>query len=141
VLEIQYGDVSIVLPGDIGAAVEEGLAMAIPPAPIRVLKAAHHGSATSSSQGFLLALRPHIAVISCGRANRFGHPAPAVLARFRAVGAAIYRTDEQGAITIDTDGRTVSVTPFVQPDRVRTPTPAEAIDGWLKATQFGTRGL
>jgi competence protein ComEC len=136
VLEIQYGDVSIVLPGDIGAAVEEGLAKVIPPAPVRVLKAAHHGSATSSSQGFLLALRPQIAVISCGRANRFGHPAPAVLARLRAVGAAIYRTDEQGAITIDTDGRTVSVTPFVRP--ANSPlTPARVIEQWLKITQFG----
>ena len=45
-------------------------------------------------------------MISCGRGNRFGHPSPAVLARYRAIGAAIYRTDEQGAITIETDGQT-----------------------------------
>ena len=38
-------------------------------------------------------------MISCGRGNRFGHPSPAVLARYRAIGAAIYRTDQQGAIT------------------------------------------
>ena len=43
---------------------------------------------------------PQIAVISCGRGNRFGHPSPVVLARYRATGAAIYRTDEQGAITM-----------------------------------------
>jgi competence protein ComEC len=115
VLEIRYGDVSIVLPGDIGRAVEEGLAAVIPPAPLRVLKVPHHGSATSSSMRFLAALRPQIAIVSCGRGNRFGHPSPAVLPRYRHIGAAVYRTDQQGAITIDTDGRTVSVTPFVRP--------------------------
>jgi competence protein ComEC len=137
VLEIRYADVSIVLPGDIGRVVEEALAPAIPPARIRVLKAPHHGSATSSSMRFLTALRPQIAIVSCGRGNRFGHPSPAVLARYRHLGAAVYRTDQQGAITVDTDGRTVSVTPFVQPaviGRTRA-TPAMAIARWLSATQ------
>jgi competence protein ComEC len=110
-----------VLPGDIGRAVEEGLAPVIPPAPVRVLKVPHHGSATSSSMPFLTALRPHIAIVSCGRGNRFNHPSPAVLARYRQVGARVHRTDHQGAITIDTDGRTVSVTPFVRPAARRAP--------------------
>jgi competence protein ComEC len=115
VLEIRYGDVSVVLPGDIGREVEEGLARVIPAAGIRVLKVPHHGSATSSSMRFLTALRPQLAIVSCGRGNHFGHPSPAVLARYREVGAAVYRTDQQGAITIDTDGQTVNVTPFVRP--------------------------
>ena len=139
VLEIRYGDVSIVLPGDIGATVEDGLAKVMPPAPVRMLKAAHHGSATSSSMRFLAALRPQIAVISCGRGNRFGHPSPVVLARYRATGAAIYRTDEQGAITIETDGRTIAVSPFV---RAATAGPAHppltlttAVGRWFTATQ------
>jgi competence protein ComEC len=114
VLEIRYGDVSIVLPGDIGRTVEAGLGPMIPPARLRVLKVPHHGSATSSSMPFLTALRPHIAIVSCGRGNRFGHPSPSVMARYRQIGAAVYRTDLQGAITIDTDGRTVKVTPFVR---------------------------
>jgi competence protein ComEC len=120
VLEIRYGDVSIVLPGDIGRAVEQGLAPVIPPARLRVLKVPHHGSATSSSMPFLTALRPQIAIVSCGRGNRFGHPSPAVLARYHRIGAAVYRTDQQGAITIDTDGLTVNVTPFVRPAARRT---------------------
>ncbi len=120
VLEIRYGDVSIVLPGDISRAVEEGLAPVIPPARLRVLKVPHHGSATSSSMPFLTALRPQIAIVSCGRGNRFGHPSPAVLARYHQIGAAVYRTDQQGAITIDTDGLTVNVTPFVRPAARRT---------------------
>jgi competence protein ComEC len=121
VLEIRYGDVSIVLPGDIGRDVEAGLTPVMPPARVRVLKVPHHGSATSSSMPFLAALRPQIAIVSCGRANRFGHPSPAVLARYRQVGAAVYRTDLQGAITITTDGRTVNVIPFVRPAARRTP--------------------
>ena len=60
VLEIRYGDVSIVLPGDIGRAIEEGLADVLPPTRVRVLKAPHHGSATSSSMRFLTALRPRL---------------------------------------------------------------------------------
>jgi competence protein ComEC len=117
VLEIRYGDVSVVLPGDIGAAIEETLVRQIPGAPTRILKAAHHGSASSSSKRFLEALRPQIVIVSCGRGNLFGHPHPAVLARYRATGTRIYRTDEQGAIAIETDGRHVRVTPFVRPPR------------------------
>ena len=81
VIELRYGDVSIVLPGDIGAEVEQALAAEIPAARHRVLKAAHHGSATSTSDVWLDALRPDVVVFSCGRENRYGHPAPAVLRR------------------------------------------------------------
>ena len=81
-------------------------------APIRILKVPHHGSATSSSQAFLDALRPDIAVISAGRGNPFGHPVPAVLERYRNIGAAIYRTDQDGAVSVETDGTTVRVTTF-----------------------------
>ena len=88
----------------------------IPPARVRVLKVAsprqRHVELDAASS---TALRPQIAIVSCGRGNRFGHPSPAVLARYRQIGAAVYRTDQQGAITIDTDGRTVNVTPFVRP--------------------------
>ncbi|HEX2311349.1 MAG TPA: DNA internalization-related competence protein ComEC/Rec2, partial [Vicinamibacterales bacterium] len=112
VLEVRYGDVSLVLPGDIGTAIEGALLAQISDVPIRILKAAHHGSASSSSKAFLGALRPQTVIVSCGRGNLFGHPHPAVLARYRASGAQIYRTDEQGAITIETDGQTVQVTPF-----------------------------
>jgi competence protein ComEC len=126
VLEVRYGDVSVVLPGDIGAATEGALMAQISDAPIRILKAAHHGSASSSSNTFLDALRPGAVIVSCGRGNLFGHPHPAVLARYRAAGAAIYRTDDQGAIAIETDGRTVSVTPFVQTaQKALTPGPVD----------------
>jgi competence protein ComEC len=112
VMEIRYGSVSFVFTGDIGREVEETIASSFPRAPIRILKVPHHGSATSSSMEFLRALRPNIAVISDGRGNPYGHPVPAVVDRYRAVGAAIYRTDLDGAVTVDTDGQTVRVRTF-----------------------------
>jgi competence protein ComEC len=108
VLDIRYGDVSIILPGDIGADVEQSLIPSLRPAAIRVLKLAHHGSATSTSAAFIAALRPHIAIVSCGRDNRYGHPVPAVIERLRAARARIFRTDQHGAVTLHTDGRSVT---------------------------------
>jgi competence protein ComEC len=112
VFEVRYGDVSIVLPGDIGADVERAIAPRLSDAPLRVLKASHHGSASSSAPAWLAAARPAAVVFSCGRHNRFGHPHPAVLARVRATGAAIFRTDDDGAITVTTDGQRIRIESF-----------------------------
>jgi len=109
VLEVRYGDVSILLPGDIGASIEESLIPRLSDAPLRILKAAHHGSAGSSGQAWLEAVRPAAVIFSCGRANRYGHPAPAVLARTQRVGAEVFRTDEDGAVTVTTDGQELTV--------------------------------
>lgn len=109
VIELRWGDVSFVLTGDIGADVERQIAAAFEPSARRVLKVAHHGSLTSSAMEFLQALRPDIAVISVGRTNTFGHPAPAVLKRYEAIGASVYRTDRNGAITITTDGQSLEM--------------------------------
>ena len=73
-----------------------------------VLKVAHHGSRTSSSAAFLAAARPRLALVSAGAYNRFGHPAPQVLARLDAVGARVVRTDLHGALTLKTDGRKIT---------------------------------
>ena len=112
VVEILYGGVSFVFTGDITREVERTLAPSFARTPLRILKVPHHGSATSSSQVFLDALRPDIAVISAGRGNPFGHPAHSVLERYKHIGAAIYRTDQDGAVTVETDGTTVRVTAF-----------------------------
>jgi competence protein ComEC len=112
VLELRYGGVSFVFTGDIGTEVERTIAASFTRAPIRILKVPHHGSATSSSRPFLDAIRPDIAVISAGRGNPFGHPVPSVLERYRDIGAAIYRTDQDGAVTVETDGTTARVRTF-----------------------------
>ena len=112
VLELRWRDVSVVLTGDIGKAIERDIVRAIPPAPLRVEKIAHHGSLTSSTVPFLTALHPQLAIVSAGRANHFGHPVPEVLDRYRAVGAEIVRTDQDGAVMIETDGSSLSARTF-----------------------------
>ncbi len=73
------------------------------------LKARHHGSRNSSSTEFVDATRPIVAVVSAGRANRFGHPAASVVQRYREAGASLFRTDRHGAITVETDGHQIRV--------------------------------
>jgi competence protein ComEC len=109
VLDVRYGVVSILLTGDVGRDVERLIVPSLRSAAIRILKAAHHGSATSTDASLLAAYRPHAVIFSAGRDNRFGHPAPAVLSRVHTSGAQIFRTDRDGAITITTDGNVVSV--------------------------------
>ena len=75
-----------------------------------VLKAGHHGSPTSSSEAFLTAVQPSVAVISVAADNDYGHPGADVLARLEALNAEIYRTDTQGEIIIVSDGETLSIT-------------------------------
>jgi competence protein ComEC len=104
VLEVRLGRVSIVLPGDIGADGERAILPFFEPDRLVILKAPHHGSATSSTPGLLEALRPAAVIFSCGRDNRFGHPHPAVVARYRAIGAKVFSTAEDGAVIVDTDG-------------------------------------
>ena len=53
--------------------------------------------------------RPAVVIFSAGRNNRFGHPAPAVVSRFRQAGAALFSTGEDGAVILDTDGRSVEI--------------------------------
>lgn len=109
VLDVRFGNVSIVLPGDIGREGEARAVRYLAPAPIQLLKAPHHGSATSSTPEFLAATRPAAVIFSAGRANRFGHPASAVVERYRALGATMFSTAADGAVIVDTDGRTMQI--------------------------------
>jgi len=109
VLRLAYGDVEVLLTGDIGRAVEAQLDGAAGGRRLRVLKVAHHGSRTSTSPDFVARVRPHVALISAGRGNLFGHPAREVLAQLAGVGATAYRTDRDGAIRLETDGRVVRI--------------------------------
>jgi competence protein ComEC len=112
VIELRWRDVSILLTGDIGKVPERALTATVPPAALRVLKIPHHGSLTSSAPDFVNAMHPTLAIVSAGRNNHFGHPVPEVLDRYRAVGAEIFRTDRDGAVTVDTDGVSATVRTF-----------------------------
>jgi competence protein ComEC len=112
VLELRWRDVSVLLTGDIGKAPEHTLALTVPPSRLRILKVPHHGSLTSSTGEFLDAVRPQVAVVSAGRSNHFGHPVPEVLDRYRAIGAEVFRTDQDGAVIVDSDGYSIDVHTF-----------------------------
>ncbi len=112
VLEIIWRDVSIVLTGDIGSEAERLIAPLFSPSPLRIVKVPHHGSLTSSSLEFVRALSPQAAVVSVGRSNTFGHPAPEVIDRYRRIGADVFRTDQDGAVSMSTDGYVVDIQTF-----------------------------
>lgn len=110
----------VLLAGDIEEQIDPRLlARGLPT--VDVLKVAHHGSRTATTDAFLTAVRPSIAVISAGRGNPYGHPAPATVARLRANGAEVLRTDQNGTVTVDvgvghirvqtTGARSAAVTP------------------------------
>ena len=117
VLEVTCGEVAILLTGDIGGDVEREIAPRLTPARTRVLKVGHHGSRTSSSSALLEAWRPQIALISAGRGNTFGHPAPEVIQRLESIGADIYRTDRDGQITLESDCHSVAVRAYTRDKR------------------------
>lgn len=104
VLRLQYGQISFLLPGDIETPVEQALVRR-GLSPVTVLKSAHHGSNTSSSEPFLDVVNPQLAIISVGADNRFGHPSPEILERYAEHGISVLRTDERGTIELITDGQ------------------------------------
>jgi len=103
VLRLGYGQVTFLLTGDLEAEGEERLIRQAADLQSTVLKVSHHGSQGGTSQAFLAAVRPAVAVISVGADNRFGHPSPEVLERLS--GVPVYRTDQHGTIELITDGR------------------------------------
>ena len=109
VLRVRYGKVELLLTGDIGSDVEHRLVAALKDdgAWLRVLKVAHHGSRTSSSGEMVETFDPVAALVSVGRFNTFGHPAPEVIARFERAGTRVFRSDRDGAVIVETDGREV----------------------------------
>jgi len=107
VLRLRYGNISFLLMGDAGREAElDIMAHCEEDLHSTVLKVAHHGAEEASSPPFLSTVRPRIAVISVGR-NSFGHPAHETIERLERCGARIYRTDRNGGITMESDGKMV----------------------------------
>jgi len=109
VLRIQYGDVTILLTGDIERAAEETLLASSWELQSDVLKVPHHGSRTSSSDAFLDRVRPRWAILSAADpiTGRFRYPHPDVRERYERRAIPLLHTGQQGLITLMTDGRTV----------------------------------
>ncbi|MFZ2634615.1 MAG: DNA internalization-related competence protein ComEC/Rec2 [Desulfosalsimonadaceae bacterium] len=111
VIRAGFGEFSILFPGDIEGAGETAILAAAPESlPSTILIAPHHGSKTSSSPAFLDAVNPEAVIISSGKPDRF--PSPIVLDRYRHKNYQIFRTDENGAVRIVTDGKGMTVTPM-----------------------------
>lgn len=101
---LRYRSFCMLFTGDAGAAAERRFLDENVELRCDVLKVGHHGSAYSSTRAFVAAVQPRYAIVSVGRHNLFGHPAPATLATLRDAGARVFRTDVNGAVTIESDG-------------------------------------
>ena len=107
VMRLTFGRVSVLLTGDIEKQAEKDLLIAPNRVEAVLLKVPHHGSPSSSCEPFLDAVAPGMAVISAGYRNHFGFPSEEVVRRYRDRGILLYRTDLDGAVRFETDGRTV----------------------------------
>jgi competence protein ComEC len=106
VLLLSYGAVDALLPAD----AESNVVAPLDLPPVEILKVGHHGSSDDGLPELLERLRPSVAVVSVGEENDYGHPAPSTIAALaQAEGLAVYRTDEDGRIVLESDGRKISV--------------------------------
>lgn len=107
VAKIVYKDTSFILMGDATMENEVDIINNVPDIDIEVLKLGHHGSSTSSSDYFITKTSPNIAIISCGKNNKYGHPHQEVMRVLKKHGVTPYRTDEMGDIVITSDGKEI----------------------------------
>jgi competence protein ComEC len=110
----------LLIPGDIESVQEHRLIEAYGDAlAADILLAPHHGSNSSSSPAFIERVRPALAVFTLARNNRWGFPAAAVQARYRAWNVALYRNDHDGAVHIHSQAQRLLVTTMRDPPRRR----------------------
>ncbi len=131
VFDVTYGDFDMLLTGDIGAADEAKILTMeenekadnkmteiekseVQTDKVTILKAAHHGSAGSSSEEFLEHFSPAYTILSYGKGNTYGHPAPEAVERLELVGTKILRTAESGAVNVWTDGKKMRIKGYKQ---------------------------
>ncbi len=100
VLKLACRDFSALFMGDAGQSSEARLIASGVDLRAQVVKVGHHGSRYGSTPAFVAAVRPAIALVSVGRNNTFGHPAPSTVEAWRESGAQVFRTDQCGAITL-----------------------------------------
>lgn len=112
VYRVSYGAISFLITGDLVKENESDMLRENINVSATVLKVGHHGSKTSSSEEFLRAVNPKVAVICVGYGNNFGHPRTEVLKNLEKIHAKIYRTDLDGLIKFTTDGKKLEVKTF-----------------------------
>lgn len=106
---LKYKDLEVMLTGDMEQRVERRLMLAGEELDSDVLKVGHHGSKTSTSEEFLSAVSPEVAVIQVGAKNRYGHPSPEVLNRLENSDIKYYRNDIDGDIRLVSDGNNFQI--------------------------------
>lgn len=111
VIMLSYKDSRFLYTGDAEELSESEILKKYPDIEADVIKVGHHCSSTSSSQAFVDAVKPSVAVISVGKDNDYHHPHSQPLKRWKKIGAEIYRTDLNGTVVISTDGYTLEISP------------------------------
>ncbi|MGB8510921.1 MAG: ComEC/Rec2 family competence protein [Pyrinomonadaceae bacterium] len=114
VLRVRFRNRTFLLTGDIESGAEASLVKAQDNLRCDVVKVAHHGSRTSSTEAFVAATHPALALISVGTDSPYGHPHAEVIARWRVAGADIITTGSSGTITVSTNGEDLRVETFVK---------------------------
>ncbi|HEU5021191.1 MAG TPA: ComEC/Rec2 family competence protein [Bryobacteraceae bacterium] len=109
VLRVEYGATRFLLTGDMEKKIEEELYARDLLQPADVLKVGHHGSRTSTTPDLLTAVHPAFGAISVGFDNTYGHPDPLVLEALRQHHVTVYRTDQDGLVSITSDGHRIRV--------------------------------
>jgi competence protein ComEC len=110
VIRLDYGKVSFLFPGDIESERESQLLnQSRDQLNVDILKVPHHGSFDASSSGFIQAVNPVVAIISCGEDNPYGYPHQETLHTLKENGIKTYRTDRHGTILVQTDGNSYQV--------------------------------
>lgn len=109
VMKISYGQNSFMFTGDAESLVEKEILNENKDLKADVLKLGHHGSHSSTSEEFLKAVNPSIAVVSCAKDNKYGHPHKETMSNLKKAGITVYETFRDGDITINSNGKKLDV--------------------------------
>lgn len=109
VLQVTHGENKFLFTGDAETPAENDMINAGILEDIDVLKVSHHGAKEATNANFLAVVKPEIAAISVGKGNRYDHPTASALQRLKKVGATVYRTDQNGNIIFNSDGKDIIV--------------------------------
>jgi competence protein ComEC len=111
-MKLTFGAIKFLFCSDILQDTERRLTAEKAPVDATIIKAPHHGGVSSNAEEFIQAVSPEVAVFSCRSYGTLTLPHPDVIARYGKAGATIYRTDRDGAIIIETDGKTYRAQPY-----------------------------